>query len=210
MQEFFLFLVHEIGLCRCLCFLLSLSCHDFIMYSKMFRFFFFFDRQRKNFIKKKIANPSTLGMYYGGKNQEPKLQWSSKTGREKQEKCDRATLQARRLCKKKDLISSKDRSRPSKKQAFLSLQIHHIKKCGTSLQKSILRCRPNLPCQDSNNSITISDITQCSPNKQNTNEHNLQAKGQWSKRWSTNSPHLLHMGPFILYINNTPIMKVIT
>ena len=82
------------------------------------------------------------------------------------------------VCKKKDLISSKDRSRPSKKQAFLSLQIHHIKKCGTSLQKSILRCRPNLPCQDSNNSITISDITQCSPNKQNTNEHNLQAKGQ--------------------------------
>ena len=28
-------------------------------------------------IKKKVANPSTLGMYYGGKNQEPKLQWSS-------------------------------------------------------------------------------------------------------------------------------------
>ena len=103
--------------------------------------FFFFDRQRKNFIKKKIANPSTLGMYYGGKNQEPKLQWSSKTGREKQEKCDRATLQARRVCKKKDLISSKDRSHPSKHLAFVSLQIHHIKQCGTSLQKSILQCR---------------------------------------------------------------------
>jgi len=25
-------------------------------------------------IKKKVANRSTLGMYYGGKNQEPKLQ----------------------------------------------------------------------------------------------------------------------------------------
>ena len=30
-------------------------------------------------------------------------------------------------CKKKDLISSKNRSHPSKQQAFLSLQIHNIK-----------------------------------------------------------------------------------
>ena len=45
-------------------------------------------------------------MYYGGKNQEPNLQWSSKIGREKQEKCDKAILQSRRVCKKKDLISS--------------------------------------------------------------------------------------------------------
>ena len=29
-------------------------------------------------------------MYFGGKNQEPKLEWSSKTGREKQEKDRRA------------------------------------------------------------------------------------------------------------------------
>ena len=28
----------------------------------------------ENFMKKKIANLSTLGMYCGGKNQEPKLQ----------------------------------------------------------------------------------------------------------------------------------------
>ena len=132
-------------------------------------------------------------MYYGGKNQEPKLQWSSKREREKQEKCDRATLQTRRVCKKKDLISSKDCSHLSKQQALLPLQIHHIKQCGTSLQKSILRCHPNLPSQDSNNSITLSDITQCSPNKQNINDHNSQATGQWSRRWSTDSPHLLHM-----------------
>ena len=59
-------------------------------------------KKRENFINKE-ANPSTLGMYYGGKNHEPKLQRSSKTGKEKQEKCDRATLQARRVCKKKDL-----------------------------------------------------------------------------------------------------------
>ena len=43
-------------------------------------------------ILRKKANLSTLGMYYGGKNQEPKLQWSSKTGREKQEKSARTVL----------------------------------------------------------------------------------------------------------------------
>ena len=53
-------------------------------------------------------------------------------------------------CKKKDLISSKDRLQPSKHLAFLSLQIHHIKQCGTSLQKSILRCCLKLIFQDSN------------------------------------------------------------
>ena len=39
----------------------------------------------------------------------------------KQEKCDKAILQSRRVCKKKDLISSDDRSHPSKDLAFLSL-----------------------------------------------------------------------------------------
>lgn len=42
-------------------------------------------------------------MYYGAKNHEPKLLRSSKTGKEKQEKCDKATLQARKVCKKKIL-----------------------------------------------------------------------------------------------------------
>ena len=61
-------------------------------------------------------------MYCGDKDQEPKLQRLSKAGREKQEKCDRATLHTKRVCKKKDLISSKDNSQPSKHLAFLSLQ----------------------------------------------------------------------------------------
>ena len=39
----------------------------------------------KNITNKK-ANPSTFRMYYGGTNQEPKLQRSSKTRREEQEK----------------------------------------------------------------------------------------------------------------------------
>ena len=61
-------------------------------------------------------------MYCGDKDQEPKLQQSSKAGREKQEKCDRATLHTKRVRKKKDLISSKDCLQPSKHLAFISLQ----------------------------------------------------------------------------------------
>ena len=97
-------------------------------------------------------------MYCGGKNQEPKLQWSRKTRREKQEEWEKATLQSRRVCKKKDLIFSIERSHPSKLLTFLSRQIHPIKQCSTSTQKSILQWCPNLPRQDSNNSITFCGI----------------------------------------------------
>ena len=66
-----------------------------------FKKFFFLQVTKKILlIKKKLANLSTLEMYYGGKNQESKLQWSSKAGRKKQEKCDKTTLQTRRVCKK--------------------------------------------------------------------------------------------------------------
>ena len=43
-----------------------------------FQFFFFFflidNQKKKTFIKRKKANPSTMEMYYRGKNQEPRLQ----------------------------------------------------------------------------------------------------------------------------------------
>ena len=145
--------------------------------TQSFFFFLFFIGNEKKFIKKKLACPSSLEMYCGGKNQEPKLQWSSKARREKQEKCDKATLQIRRVCKNKDLISNKDHPHPSKHPVFLSLQIHHIKQCGTSLQKTVLRCHPNLPCQDSNSWITSCGITQWSPNKQNTKDHSSKIYG---------------------------------
>ena len=115
-----------------------------MFYPLEFSFFFWIGNEKK-IIKKKIANLSTLRMYYGAKI---KNQNYNDQVKDKQEKCDRATLQVRRVCKKKDLISTKDQSYLSKHLAFLSLQIHHIKQCGTSLQKSILWCRPNLPCQD--------------------------------------------------------------
>ena len=76
-------------------------------------------------------------MYCGGKNQEPKLHRSRKTRKEKQENCDRVSVQTKRVCKKKDLISSKGCSHPSKHLVFLSPKIPHIKQCRTSLQEFI-------------------------------------------------------------------------
>ena len=59
---------------------------DVVSVSRLVNYCFFFI-SNENFIKKqKTANPSTLGMYYGGLNQKPRLQRSSKTGREEQEK----------------------------------------------------------------------------------------------------------------------------
>ena len=49
----------------------------------------------------------TIGMYYGGTNQEKKEQRSRKIEKEEQEKWEKTTLHSKRVCKKKDLISSK-------------------------------------------------------------------------------------------------------
>ena len=47
-------------------------------------------------------------MYYGGTNQETKEQQSRKKEKEEQEKWENTTLHSKRVCKKKDLISSKE------------------------------------------------------------------------------------------------------
>ena len=88
---------------------------------------FFFINNVRILLIIKIAKPSTLGMYYGGTNQETKEQRSRKVEKEEQEKWEKTTLQSKRVCKKKDLISSKERSQPSKLLAFLSRQMHQIK-----------------------------------------------------------------------------------
>ena len=68
-------------------------------------FFFFFLISNENFIKKrKTTTPSTLGMYYGGINQYPRLQRSSKTGREEQENDKRPHSSQGECVKKKRLI----------------------------------------------------------------------------------------------------------
>ena len=74
------------------------------------------------------------------KNQDYNYQ-AKQERKKRKEKCNRTTLQLRRVCKKKELTSSNDCLHPSKHLAFLSLLIYHIKQCGTSLQKSILQCR---------------------------------------------------------------------
>ena len=132
-------------------------------------------------------------MYYGGTNQETKEQRSRNKEKEEQEKWEKTTLHSKRVCKKKDLISSKEGSQPSKLLAFLPRQMHQIKQWGTSLQTSIWWCRTNFPYQATNNSRTVWDITHWIPNKQKTKDHNSQAMEQWSRRWSTDSLHLLHI-----------------
>ena len=52
-------------------------------------------------------------MYYGGTNRETKVQRSRKIGKEEQEKWEKTTHHSKRVCNKKDLISSKERSQPS-------------------------------------------------------------------------------------------------
>ena len=53
---------------------------------------------------------------YGGTNQETKEQRSRKIEKEEQEKWEKTTLHSKRVCKNKDLSSSKERSQPSKDQ----------------------------------------------------------------------------------------------
>ena len=85
----------------------------------------------------------------------------------------------------KDLISSKERSQPSKLLAFLSRQMHQIKQWGSNLQTSMWRCRANFPCQALNNSRTVRGITHWIPNKQKTKDHNSQA---WSNEVEDDPP----------------------
>ena len=132
-------------------------------------------------------------MYYGGTNKETKVQQSRKIEKEEQEKWEKTTLHSKRVCKKKDLISSKERYQPSKLLAFFSRQMHQIKQWGTNFQTSMWQCRANFPYQASNDSRTVWGIIHWIPNKQKTKDHNSQAMEQWSRRWSTDSPQLLHI-----------------
>ena len=71
--------------------------------------------------------------------------------------------------------------------------MHHITECGTTLQKTIFLCLPKWPCQAKRSSETLSVITHRSSNKFHTMVHNSKAMGQWRRRWSIDSPFLLHM-----------------
>ena len=110
--------------------------------------------------------------------------------KEKERKPNTIT-QSRRVLRKKSLRSETNLSKCSK--LLLSCQMHHIKQWGTAIQIAKFRCLPNFSCQQANNSTTIFGITQWMPNKVNTIDHKSKAIGQWIRRWSTDSPFLLHI-----------------
>ena len=146
-------------------FIVFISITFFSRYAGWTFFFFFFliNNVKILLIKKKIAEPH-WGCTMGAQIRKQK--------NNDQEKWEKTTLHSKRVCKKKDLISSKKRSQPSKLLAFLSRQMHQIKQWGTNLQTSIWQCCANFPCQASNNSRIVWGITHWIPNKQKTKDHN--------------------------------------
>ena len=126
--------------------------------------FFFFIINLEVYLKK--TAPYIGNVLKRQKHQEIKVRCSSNPEREIQEKEGKTKHHSRRVARKKDLNSRMDRSRSSKLLEFHSLQIHHIKQCGTILQTTILRCRLKLQDQQSNKSATLCGITQQIPNKQ--------------------------------------------
>ena len=84
-------------------------------------------------------------------------------------------------------------SRSSKHLQFLSLQRHHIKQWGMMDQIWPFRWRLKLPCQQPISPKTERGITQETPKRPKTIDQRSQAKGQWRRRWSIDSPFLLHM-----------------
>jgi len=78
----------------------------------------------------------------------------------------------------------------SKLQSFQSLQIHHIKQDDTNIaaQWGPLNC----PFQEAKRSTTRLSITQCNPKRLKIEFHKAPAISQ-CKRWSTDSPLILHM-----------------
>ena len=93
----------------------------------------------------------------------------------------------------KSLRSATNLSKSSKCQLFISLQMHHIKQWGIAIQIAEFRCLPNFPCQQANRSTTVFDITQWMPNRVNTIDHKSKSIEQWMKRWSIDSPFILHI-----------------
>ena len=112
---------------------------------------------------------------------------------EEKEQKPNTTTQSRRILRKKSLKSKTDLSKSSKCRLFLSRQMHHIKQWGTATQIAAFQCLLNFPCQQANSFTTVFSIIQWMQNKVNTIDHKSKARGQWIRRWSTDSPFLLHI-----------------
>ena len=96
-----------------------------------------------------------------------KVQKSMKPWTKEKERKPNTITQSRRVLRKKSLRSKIDLSKSSKCRLFLSLQMHHIKQWGTTIQIAKFRCLPNFPFQQANSSTTIFSITQWMPNRVN-------------------------------------------
>ena len=71
---------------------------------------------------------------------------------------------------------------PSKHQGFLSFQIHHIKRWGSTFQMPIQRCLPKQPCQQASKPVTPLGITHWIPKMLKTNNWSALANSQWMKQ----------------------------
>ena len=165
------------------------------MWSQLLLDFFFFLISNKNILKRR-GGVTRVCMKYTSRtktNQVHKVQKSMKSWTGEKERKPNIVTQSRRVLRKKSLRSKTDLSKSSKCRLFLSLQIHHIKQCCTAIQIVEFWCLPNFPCQQANNSPTIFGITQWMPNKVNTIYHKSKAIVQQMRRWSTDSPFLLHI-----------------
>ena len=80
--------------------------------------------------------------------------------------------------------------------------MHHIKQWETTIQIALFWCRPNFPCQQASSSTTVFNITHWMSNKINNMYHKLEVRGQWIRRWSTDSPN------FFFYTYNTNLKSI--
>ena len=167
-----------------------------LFFLKVTFFHFLGQVTKKKFINKE-TNPSTLGMHYGGINQEPKLQQSRKM--QQSHTPSKESMQERRLNLQQGPFTSLKTS---------SLQIHHIKQCSTSLHKSILQSCLNLPCQVSNNSITFMCHNSVNSKQTKHQRPQLKCNGAMKKKMIHRLPTpLTHITS--VKNNNTPFVKVI-
>jgi hypothetical protein len=103
----------------------------------------------------------------------------------------KATIQRYRIWKNEAKISSMELSKSSKHLRFLSFQGHQKMQIRTIFQIAALLGLPNF-YQQTNKSKTLLGMTQDIPNRVKRVFHRAEATSQWRRRWSTNSPSLLH------------------
>ena len=112
--------------------------------------------------------------------------------KEKEQKPN-TTTQSRRFLRKKSLKSKIDLSKSSKCRLFLSRQMHHIKQWGHSHPNSSIPMPPKLSLPASQQ---LHHCFRHNPMNAKQSKHHrpqIKSRGQWIRRWSTDSPFLLHI-----------------